>query len=182
MPQARRADEAALGKVLKGRSCRDYASCVDPVAETFGLSGSSLSRGFQRASAKKLAELSERDLSKYDVVGLFLDGKTFGDDEMVIALGVTIQGEKVVLGFVPTATENERVCTQFLGSLVERGLDVSRGVRCVIDGSKGLRKAVDNVLAGRAAVQRCHWHKGEKVIRYLPTSRQAEFRRKLRHG
>ena len=182
LQDVRRADNAALRKVLKGLSCRDYASCVDPVAQTFGLSASSLSRRFKRASAKKLQELSERKLSPYDIVGLFLDGKTFGDDEIVIALGVTLRGEKVVLGFVQTATENELVCTQFLRSLVERGLDVSQGVLCVIDGSKGLRKAVDKVLAGKAVVQRCHWHKRENVVRYLPAGRQAEFRRKLQNG
>jgi transposase-like protein len=182
LQDARGADDAALRKVLKGLSCRDYESCVDPVAETFGLSASTLSRRFKRASAKKLQELSERDLSKYDVVGLFLDGKTFGEDEMVIALGVTLKGEKVVLGFVQTATENELVCTQFLRGLVERGLDASKGVLCVIDGGKGLRKAVTKVFAGQAAVQRCHWHKRENVVRYLPTGRQAEFRRKLQNG
>jgi len=182
LQDARRTDDVALRKVLKGLSCRDYESCVDPVAETFGLSPSTLSRRFKRASAKKLQELSERDLSPYDLVGLFLDGKTFGDDEIVIALGVTLKGQKVVLGFVQTATENELVCTQFLRSLMERGLDVSRGVLGVIDGSKGLRKAVDKVLAGKALVQRCHWHKRENVVRYLPAGRQAEFRRKLQNG
>jgi transposase-like protein len=182
LQDARRADDAALRKVLKGLSCRDYASCVDPVAETFGLSPSSLSRRFKRASAKKLQELSERDLSTYDIVGIFLDGKTFGDDEIVIALGVTMKGEKAVLGFVQTATENELVCTQFLRGLVERGLDASRGVLCVIDGAKGLRQAVSKVFVGQAAVQRCHWHKRENVVRYLPAGRQAEFRRKLQNG
>ena len=49
LQDARRADDAALRKVLKGLSCRDYASCVDPIAETFGLSSSSLSRRFKRA-------------------------------------------------------------------------------------------------------------------------------------
>ena len=182
LQDARRADDAALRKVLKGLSCRDYASCVDPIAETFGLSSSSLSRRFKRASAKKLQELSERNLSQYDLVGLFLDGKTFGDDEIVIALGVTLQGEKVVLGFVQTATENELVCTQFLRGLMERGLDASKGLLCVIDGSKGLRKAVDKLLTGKALVQRCHWHKRENVVRYLPAGRQGEFRRKLQNG
>ena len=128
---------------------------MDAVSETFGLSRSSLSRRFKRASGKKLAELAERDLSAYDIVALFLDGKTFGDDEMVIALGVTIQGEKVVLGFVQTATENERVCSPFLRSLLDRGLNVDQGVLCVIAGAKGLRKAVDKVFADKAAVQRC---------------------------
>ena len=134
----RRAEEAALLKVLKGLSCRDYQACVEPAAETFGLAASSLSRRFKRASAKKLAELTERDLSAYDLVALFLDGKTFGDDQMVIGLGVTLQGQKVVLGFVQPATKNQPACSAFLRGLVDRGLKIQAGLLCVIDGAKGL--------------------------------------------
>jgi transposase-like protein len=175
----RRAEEAALRKVLKGLSCRSYEACVEPVAETFGLTASSLSRRFKRASARKLAELQERDLLGYDLVGLFLDGKTFGDDEMVIGLGVTLSGEKVVLGFVQTATENEAVCTSFLRGLVERGVKYEQGLLVVMDGAKGLHKAVDKVFAKKAAVQRCHWHKRQNVLGYLPTGLQPVFQRKL---
>ena len=177
--QPRRAEEAALRKILKGLSCRSYEACVEPVAETFGLTASSLSRRFKRASARKLAELQERDLSGYDWVGLFLDGKTFGDDAMVIALGVTLSGEKVVLGFVQTATENEPVCTSFLRGLVERGLKYDQGLLVVLDGAKGLRKAVNKVFGKQAAVQRCHWHKRENVLGYLPTGLKPVFKRKL---
>ncbi len=178
----RRAEEAALLKVLKGLSCRDYESCVEPVAETFGLAASSLSRRFKRASAKKLAELTERDLSGYDLAALFLDGKTFGEDQMVIGLGVTLEGEKVVLGFVQTATENERTCSAFLRELVDRGLQFEAGLLCVIDGAKGLRKALDKVFGDKAAVQRCQWHKRENVVGYLPMSKQATFRQKLQRA
>ena len=177
--QPRRAEEAALRKILKGFSCRNYEACVEPVAQTSGLTASSLSRRFKRASARKLAELQERDLSAYDVVGLFLDGKTFGEDAMVIALGVTVEGDKVVLGFVQTATENGPVCTSFLHGLVERGLKFEQGLLCVIDGSKGLRKAVDKVFGRKAAVQRCHWHKRENVLGYLSTGVKPAFKRKL---
>ena len=179
LQNARRANDLALAKVLKGLSCRDYESCVEAVPETFGLSASTVSRRFKRASMKKLQELAERDLSGYDLVAIFLDGKTFGEDEMVIALGVTITGQKVILGFVQTATENEKVCTAFLRSLVERGLRVDRGILAVIDGAPGLRKAVTNVFANRAAVQRCQWHKRENVLKYLAKDKQATFRRKL---
>lgn len=57
-------------------------------------------------------------MAGYDLVALLLDGKTFAEDEMVIALGVTLQGQKVILGFVQTATENTRVCAAFLRDLV----------------------------------------------------------------
>ena len=42
---------------------------------------------------------------------------------MVVALGITMTGDKRFLGFVETDTENEQVLTPFLRSLVERGLD-----------------------------------------------------------
>lgn len=177
--QPRRAEEVALRKILKGLSCRSYEACVEPVAETFGLTASSLSRRFKRASARKLAELQERELSGYDLLGLFLDGKSFGDDEMLIALGVTISGEKVVLGFVQTATENAPVCAAFLRGLVERGLKYDHGLLLVIDGAKGLRQAVDKVFGKKAAVQRCHWHKRQNVLGYLPSGLKPVFKRKL---
>ena len=46
----------------------------------------------------------------------------------VVALGVTISGEKRFLGFVETDTENEKV---------KRGLDISRGLRCGQDSVVG---------------------------------------------
>ncbi len=70
-------------------------------------------------------------------MGLVLDGKRFEDDLMVIALGITVQGEKVVLGFVQTGTENERALTAFLRELVERGLRSEAGLLCVIGRLQG---------------------------------------------
>jgi len=37
-------------------------------------------------------------------VALFLDGKSFADEEIIIALGVTLDGQKIPLGFVQAAT------------------------------------------------------------------------------
>ena len=70
-------------------------------------------------------------------MAVFLDGKTFADATMVIALGITLSGEKRFLGFVETDTENATVLTPFLRSLVERGLDLSQGVLVILDGGKG---------------------------------------------
>lgn len=41
----------------------------------------------------------ERDLSKLDIAALFLAGKSFADDEMVIAVGVAMDDWKHILGF-----------------------------------------------------------------------------------
>ena len=42
----------------------------------------------------------KRDLRHFDVVSLFLDGKSLGQDAMVVVVGVTLWREKVNLGFV----------------------------------------------------------------------------------
>ena len=92
---------------------------------------------------------------------------------MVIALGIALSGEKRFLGFVETDTENEKVLTPFLRSLVERGLDVSQGGLVILDGGKGLRSAVRKAFRDRALVHRCQWHKRENVVRYLAKREQA---------
>ncbi len=175
----RAADAGLFRKILLGLSCRDYRACAEAVPEAFGLSPSSVSRRFLRASARQLQTLQERRLDGYAFVALLLDGKTFAEDAMVIALGVTLTGEKVLLGFVQTATENERVCAAFLRELVERGLQADQGLLCVTDGSKGLRKALQSVFRAQAVVHRCQWHKRENVVAYLPKSQQARWRRQL---
>jgi len=175
----RQADAGLFRKVLLGLSCRDYRASAEAVPEAFGLSASSVSRRFIRASAKQLQTLQERRLDRYDFIALVLDGKSFAQDSMVIALGVTLTGEKVILGFVQTATENERVCAAFLRELVARGLDAPGGLLCVVDGAKGLRKAITTVFGARTPVQRCQWHKRENVLAYLPPAQQAPWRRKL---
>ena len=179
LQQPRAVDTGLLHKVLGGLSTREYERCAEAVPEAFGLSASTVSRRFIRASARKLRELSERRLEGYDLVALLLDGKTFAEDEMVVAVGVTITGEKVLLGFVQTATENRKVCAAFLRELVERGLRFDLGLLVVTDGAKGLHAAVREVFDAAAVLQRCQWHKREDVLDYLPQRHRAMFRRKL---
>ncbi len=172
-------NDALLLRVLRGVSCRDYETCAEAVPGAIGLSPSTVSRQFVHASAEKLKELQERDLCGFDFVTLFLDGKAFADDVMVTALGVTIDGVKVILGFVQAGTENEPVLTSFLNELVDRGLKSDAGLLVVLDGGKGLRAAVKKVFGKKATVQRCQWHKRENVVSYLPKARQVAWRRRL---
>jgi transposase-like protein len=175
----RQADEGLLRRILLGLSCRNYQSCAEAIPEAFGLSSSTVSRRFIKASSRKLKELVERDLSSYDFVAFFIDGKSFADDEIIIALGVTVTGEKIPLGFVQAATENERVVKSFLSGLLGRGLSIEEGILCIIDGAKGLCSAIRKVFSDRALIQRCQWHKRENVVSYLPKSQQATWRRRL---
>ena len=130
-------DEVLLKRVLYGISCRNYEAAAAAVPGAIGLSSSTVSRRFTQASAKQLKGLQERDLSKLDILAIFLDGKTFADMTMVVAVGITLTGEKYILGFVETGTENEQVLTPFLQELEERGLTSSQGLLFIIDGGKG---------------------------------------------
>lgn len=175
-------DEGLFRKVLYGISCRDYEAAVEAVPGAIGLSKSTVSREFKTATAAKLKAFQERDLSQYDVVALFMDGKTFAEDEMVIALGVTMNGDKVFLGFIQTETENAVVIKSFLRSLKDRGLDLSAGALVVLDGAKGLRSGVQAVFKGQVLIQRCQWHKRENVISYLPKAEQKSWRGRLQRA
>jgi transposase-like protein len=175
-------DDVLLRRVLHGLSCADYEDAAAAVPGAIGLSRASVSRSFVAASAAQLKTFQERDFSDEDYIAVFLDGKTFADATMVIALGITMTGEKRVLGFIETGTENATVLSSFLRSLVARGLDVSQGILVIIDGGKGLRAAVRKVLAKRAVVQRCMWHKRENVVSYLPQRDQVTWRRRLQRA
>lgn len=172
-------DERLLRQVLYGLSCGNYERAAAAIPGAIGLSRSSVSRAFVEASAGQLKAFQERDLSEEDYVALFLDGKTFAEATMVIALGITLTGEKRLLGFVETDTENQTVLSGFLQSLLDRGFDICQGLLVIIDGGKGLRAAVRKVFAKRAVVQRCMWHKRENVVSHLPLRDQAAWRRRL---
>ena len=174
----RGADVGLFRRVLAGISCREYAAAAEAVPEAFGLTRSSVSRRFIRASAQHLRALQERRLDDAEWLVVVLDGKSFAGDQLVVALGVTATGDKRILGLVQTASENRRVIASFLRELGERGLPLGGALLFVLDGSKGLRAAVRDVC-GDAVVQRCQWHKRENVVSYLPKSEQVTWRRKL---
>ena len=172
-------DAGLLRRVLVGLSCGRYRECAETVPETFGVARATVSRRFIRASAAQLKALVERDLTGEDLVAVFLDGKSLAGDAVVLAVGITLTGQKVVLGLVQTATENTRVLTEFLQGLVTRGLRPEAGLLWLVDGGKGLRSAIRAVAGPDAVVQRCQWHKRENVVSYLPKTRQAAVRTQL---
>jgi len=175
-------NDRLLRRVLYGISCRNYEAAAAAIPGAIGLSSSTVSRTFVQASATKLRALQERDLSSEEVVALFLDGKMFADTTMVVAMGITTKGDKRFLGFVETDTENEKVLVPFLRSLLDRGVDISKGILVIVDGAKGLRAAVRTAFKKRAVVQRCQWHKRENVLSYLSKSEQPLYRRRLQHA
>jgi transposase-like protein len=173
-------DEQRLLKgILYGLGTGDYGDVVRSFTDSFGLSRSSVSRRFVERSTEAVKEFYERDLSVNRFIALFIDGKYLAKEQMVIVLGVTDQGEKIPLSFIQTNTENSRSIKQLLTDLISRGFKCEDGLLCVIDGAKGLRKAIEEVFGTKAVVQRCQWHKRENVLSYLKESDKEIYKKKL---
>jgi putative transposase len=174
--------EEVLKKVIKGLSQQDYEEVTKSVLESFGLSQSTVSRTFIEESKKLLEEFEKRDLGLYDFVALIIDGKYLSRDNIVIALGVTITGVKVPLGFIQATTENSESVKGLLKNLIERNFHFEEGLLTIIDGSKGLRKAVNETFGNLSLIQRCQWHKRENVVSYLREEEKDIYRGKLQRA
>ena len=174
--------EAVMKKVIKGLSQRDYEEVTKSVLESFGLSQSTISRQFMEESRKRLEEFEKRDLGVYDCIALVLDGKYLLKDQIVIALGVTVTGVKIPLGFIQTTTENSEAIKGLLKNLIKRNFRFEQGILAIIDGSKGMKKAIEETFGKYALIQRCQWHKRENVVSYLRVDEQEKYRGKLQRA
>jgi len=158
--------------LLHGISTRNYRKVLPQMAETVAVSKSNVSREFIEASEQTLKELCERRFEGKDILIVYLDGIQFGQIHVIVALGVDSQGYKHVLGLREGSSENATVVKDLLTDLVSRGLDPKRRRLFVIDGSKALRKAIDEVFGDKNPIQRCRNHKIRNVLDYLPKDRQ----------
>ncbi|HCU38789.1 MAG TPA: IS256 family transposase [Armatimonadetes bacterium] len=154
--------------LMSGVSTRNYARVVPEMAESCGISKSSVSREFVEASAEQLQALAERCFDGIDLLAVYIDGVRFGAHHVLAAIGVDSDGRKHVLGLREGASENAVVVTDLLTDLVSRGVSPSRRRLFVIDGSKALRAGIDAVFGADNPVQRCRNHKIENVMGYLP--------------
>ena len=168
MQQDGRLGERMLDILMRGVSTRQYEGVLPAMAETAGVSKSSVSREFTHASAKQMRHLCERRFDDVDLLVIYLDGLVFGEHHIIGAVGVDAQGHKHVLGLIQGASENATACSDLLIDLVSRGVDPQRRRLFVVDGSKALRAAIDRVFGTRHPVQRCRNHKVKNVLDYLP--------------
>ena len=155
-------------------STRNYAQVIPEMAQTVGISKSSVSREFIEASEEELRRLCERRFDEVEFLVIYLDGMAFGDHHVIGALGV--DRKKHVLGLVEGASENAAAATSLLESLVDRGLNPSRRYLFVIDGSKALRSALSRVFGKQNPVQRCRAHKLRNVSDKLPKELKDQVR------
>jgi Transposase, Mutator family len=140
-----------------------------------------VSRRFVAATKNALADLMSADLSGLNLVAFMVDGVHFGEHVCVVALGITLDGTKVPLAIEEGSTENATLVTSLIVGLRERGLDVTRPVLAVLDGSKALHRAVKDVF-DHPVIARCQLHKIRNVRDRLPGKLRTVVERRMREA
>jgi len=174
----------AMDRMLAGLSTRRYSIGLEPVGQQVAdvassTSRSAVSRKFVARTETALAGLLSADLSCLDLVALMIDGVHFAESCCIVALGIDLQGTKHPLALVEGSTENAPLTTDLLVGLRERGLDVSRPILAVLDGSSALRKAVVDVF-DHPILARCQLHKIRNVQDKLPQHLRGPVGAKMR--
>ncbi len=182
-----RLGEVVLERMLAGVSTRQYRRAQEPVGEQVetdarSTSKSAVSRMFTQRTRDQLCRLMNRPLSDLRLAVIMLDGIELHGRTNIVALGISTEGDKLALGLWDGSSENATVAAALLSDLVDRGLDVEQGLLFVIDGSKGLRKAIRQVFGNDVPVQRCTQHKQRNVLDHLPERDRQAVKARLRRA
>jgi putative transposase len=164
---------------LRGLSVRDVEATLE---EAFGeqvIGKSTVARVCQDTRAR-YEQWCQRDLSGHDLVYMYLDAiylKLRPDDEpaegVLVAWGITLEGQKVLLGLQLGSRESYESWLDFGRDLIARGLRAPALV--IADGAAGIWKATRE-LWPRAIEQRCTVHALRNIINKLPERHHREVK------
>jgi transposase-like protein len=171
--------EDLLNMWLSGMSGRRYSWLIEDASNRLGVSPSSVSRHLVLAGAKRLEQFRERRLEGLEPFAVFIDSVHRGGSVFIVALGVNIRGDKLVLGFWEGATENHEVCEMLFCDLEQRGLPLHDGIVFITDGGKGVIKALRRRFGKKLLHQRCTVHKCRNICAHLPERYRSEARRRF---
>lgn len=175
-------DRKTMLKLLNGISMRKYKESTELVPEVFGLSPSNISKRLKKNTLGSLRRLKTRSLEAYDFICVFIDGKRYADQGILVALGITTDGEKIILDIEQSHSESSLATGQLFDRLIERGLRYKEGLLFIVDGSKGIIKAIRGKFDEYAFVQRCVWHKQQNITSYLSRFQAELCKRDLKHA
>jgi transposase-like protein len=172
--QDRGLEQHMLGALMRGISTREYDEVLPKMAETVGVSRSSVSRQAIEASAEQLKTLRDKRWDAAEILVIYIDGQRFGAHHILSAVGVDREGSKHILGIEAGATENAASVKRLLTHLRDQGLATDRTYLFVIDGAKALRSAIDEVFGSSQHIQRCRNHKLRNVLDEVPEDQQGQ--------
>src|SRR6185437_2143 len=92
--QDRGLQDHMLGVLMRGVSTRAYDEVLPKMAETVGVSRSSVSRQAVEASAEQLQSLREKRWDAPEILVIYIDGQRFGAHHILSAVGVDRDGSK----------------------------------------------------------------------------------------
>ena len=105
-----------------------------------------------------------------------------GSSVFIVGLLVDTHGKKHVLGFWEGATENHEICIELLNNLEDRGLSLTSEILFVIDGGKGVIKALFERFGKQLMYQRCTVHKDRNIQNHLPKKYRQEAHHRFRNA
>ena len=173
-------EESVWRKMMNGLTTRRYSDVVKELEQAYGIEKSTISEHFIEASRQRLNRLWERPLGQYPLCGMMIDGTWFEKQDVIVALGITIYGQKVVLGLRQGGSENATVVKQLLSDLRDRGVDFEVPRLYILDGGKALHTAVRHTAGKAAQIQRCQVHKIRNVVDHMTEEYQSHVRQKMR--
>jgi putative transposase len=176
----RQVNEAVLQAYLCGANTRRIRGALKPLLQGRALSKSAISRIVQGLKAQ-LEAWRVRTLADLDLVALYLDGfhlrvrlgGRVSPVPVLAVLGVQRSGQKVLVHLSLRGSESTDAWAAVCEDLAARGVRAPQ--LCVIDGSKGLRAAVERTWPA-AAIQRCTVHKLRNLLTHAPRRLHDELR------
>src|SRR3954468_13723503 len=175
-------DEKILALYSRGLSTRDIEAHL---AEIYGVkAGRDLISRVTDAVVEDVREWQQRPLDDvYPVI--FLDalvlkireGGTVQRRACYLALGVTVEGERDVLGMWFQEAEGAKFWMQVLSELKQRGVDDI--LICCVDGLKGFPEAIEAIFPS-TTVQTCIVHLIRHSLKYVPRREREQVARDLK--
>lgn len=175
-------EDSVWHRIMHGLTTRRYSEVVRELELAYGIEKSTVSEHFIQASRGRLQKLQARQLGEYAFCAMMIDGTCFEDQQVVVAIGLTIKGEKVILGLHQGATENGTVVKHLLDDIAQRGVEFQVPRLYVLDGGKALHSAVRKTAGKCAFIQRCQVHKIRNVVDHLTEEYQSSVRCKMRNA
>jgi transposase-like protein len=174
-----RVDEALLGVYLSGTNTRRIRGALAPLLRGAPLSKDAISRLVGRLR-EDFESWAKRDLAEHRIRYVFLDGwyprvrigKKRVRVPVLVTLGTTADGERVILDLRIAGEESEASWSGVIESLIAR--NVGRPVLAVIDGNPGLEKALGKAWP-KIDIQRCTNHKLWNLIAKAPAHLREEL-------
>jgi putative transposase len=175
-------DDKILALYSRGLSTRDIEAHL---AEIYGVDvGRDLISRVTDAVMEDVREWQQRPLDDVYPV-LFLDalvlkireGGTVQRKACYLALGVTVDGDRDVLGMWFQETEGAKFWMQVLSELKQRG--VNDILICCVDGLKGFPEAIEAIYP-QTVVQTCIVHLIRHSLKYVPRREREQVARDLK--